>query len=126
MRCDESELSVSPSAWATVATGRNSRPPRNCAALFGPTRARSLTMINVFACGPGFGGFGSAKAYEVVTKRHEKHKRLTRYILCFFVAVIACVIRLRNLTQEFSQMPARGLRLRCRLLTLIAVGVFVP
>src|SRR5690242_3722798 len=93
MRNVESELKVSPSAWAMVATGRNSRPPRNCAALFGPTSERSLTMITEVSCGAGFGGAGFAASFSEpkaawATKRHKKHKKLKRGTLCFFVAVM--------------------------------------
>ena len=61
VRAVGSELSVSPSAWAMAETGRNSRPPRNCDVLFGPTRARSLTMITEFSWPAAFSAVGKAE-----------------------------------------------------------------
>src|ERR1051326_8881913 len=96
-----------------VATGRNSRPPRSCAALFGPTSVRSLTMITEVSCDvAGFGGadFAASFAYPNAvwaTKRHTKHKKLKPGNLCFFVAFMLlsgqCVCyKLAKLIQEFS------------------------
>src|SRR5215207_5470433 len=87
-----------------VATGRNSRPPRNCAALFGPTSARSLTMITEVFCG--------SEPYEVATKKHKKHKRPKRRnfslrnlcVLCVSAVSLCLKVRLTAETQRTQRL----------------------